>query len=47
MEIALHNYKQMWCENKALSGVPPNAVYIDMNITALEVIINRIKREKI
>lgn len=45
LEAALSNYKQMWAENKALSGVPSNAMYIEMNIAELETIINRIKRE--
>lgn len=47
LEVALFNYKQMWTENKTFSGVPSNAVYIDMNIAELEAIINRIKRENI
>lgn len=45
LEVALHNYKQMWSENKSLSGVPSNAVYIDMNIAEFEAIVNRMKRE--
>ena len=47
MEIVLSNYKQVWSENKSLSGVPSNAVYIDMNIAEFEAIVNRIKRENI
>ena len=45
MEIALSNYKQMWYETKSLSGVPSNAVYVDMNIAEFEAIVNRMKRE--
>jgi hypothetical protein len=45
LEIALQNYKQMWSENKSLSGVPSNAAYIDMNIAMFEAIVNRMKRE--
>lgn len=45
MEIALSNYKQMWSETKSLSGVPSNAVYVDMNIAEFEAIVNRMKRE--